>query len=108
MNAQLAAMMPAGNIGGDKKSRELYVGNVPMGLTGEQLQQLLGGAMELAELAAMPGNPVVALQLSGKEGRGSRPTRTAPGVASPTPPLPICCCSLGRRKAAPCWCAWHA
>ncbi len=45
MNAQqLAAMMPGGNIGGDKKSRELYVGNVPMGLTGDQLQQLLGAS----------------------------------------------------------------
>jgi hypothetical protein len=29
--------------GGDKKSRELYVGNVPIGLSADQLKQLLAG-----------------------------------------------------------------
>lgn len=52
MNPMMAMM---GGMGGmstsaimqnDKKSRELYVGNVPAGVTNEQLKEVLGGAMQ--------------------------------------------------------------
>ena len=55
VNPMMAMMGSMGGMGGmsasailqnDKKMRELYVGNVPAGVTNEQLKEVLGGAMQ--------------------------------------------------------------
>lgn len=47
-----------------KPNRELYVGNLPAGTQGPQLQEFLGGAMQQLGLCGTPGNPILSTWLS--------------------------------------------
>eukprot|EP01043_Picozoa_sp_COSAG02_P053640 COSAG02_NODE_5954_length_3915_cov_4.949948_3_plen_84_part_00 len=68
MMAMMGGMGSMGGMGGmsasaimqnDKKSRELYVGNVPAGVTNEQLKEVLGGAMQ--QVGVSPSRPFLIL-----------------------------------------------
>ena len=70
VNPMMAMMggIPGMQGAGDKKMRELYVGNVPVGVTSEQLKEVLGGALQQVGLNEMAGNPIVACFMSGNFG----------------------------------------
>lgn len=59
MNAQLGGGAVAGVDPSTKSHRELYVGNLPPGSTGPQVQQVLGNAMVSMKLTTQPGNPII-------------------------------------------------
>ena len=68
MMSMMSSMMPQPGMLGDKKTRELYVGNVPVGVTNEQVKEVLGGAMMQVGLNEQEGNPIVQCFMSGNFG----------------------------------------
>lgn len=47
-----------------KPARELYVGNLPASITGQQLQDFLGTIIQQVGLNAQPGNPILSTWIS--------------------------------------------
>ena len=68
MAGAMGGMSTTNILQNDKKMRELYVGNVPAGVTNEQLKEVLGGAMQQVGLNEQPGNPIVQCFMSGNFG----------------------------------------
>lgn len=47
-----------------RQARRLYVGNIPFGVTEEEMMEFFNQQMHLAGLAQAAGNPVLACQVS--------------------------------------------
>lgn len=62
--ARLAAASPFTLVESTKPARQLYVGNLPVGVLGPQLAEFLGAAMQQMKLTLGVGSPVVGIWMS--------------------------------------------
>lgn len=62
--ARLAAASPFTLVEATKPARQLYVGNLPVGVLGPQLAEFLGAAMQQMKLTLGMGSPVVGIWMS--------------------------------------------
>lgn len=62
--ARLAAASPFTLVEATKPARQLYVGNLPVGVLGPQLAEFLGAAMQQMKLTLGVGSPVVGIWMS--------------------------------------------
>ena len=62
--ARLAAASPFTLVEATKPARQLYVGNLPVGVLGPQLAEFLGAAMQQMNLTLGMGSPVVGIWMS--------------------------------------------
>lgn len=62
--ARLAAASPITLADSTKPARQLYVGNLPVGVLGPQLAEFLSAAMQQMQLTMGPGSPVVGIWMS--------------------------------------------
>lgn len=62
-NATAAATVPVVGSTITRQARRLYVGNMPFGVTEEEVMEFFNQQMHLAGLAQAAGNPVLACQV---------------------------------------------
>merc|ERR1719299_229753 len=65
MAGSTAALNPLALAADTKAMRELYVGNLPSGITGAQLVQFLNQVAQAVKVNALPGEPILSATLGG-------------------------------------------
>merc|ERR1719356_1384633 len=63
--AGLSAISPLSLAGDNKAMRELYVGNLPAGITAPQLVQFLNQVSQAVKVNSLPGEPVLGATMGG-------------------------------------------